>query len=351
MRPNPALPDAPSPAPTDRIDGVALPPAGGQRGVLEASVHALHDGDAPTLVLVLDTEGSTYVQAGALALFGATRGQAGWLSGGCIEPEIEVAARRAAERGAIDWMDIDTRQDEDLFSGSAVGCRGRLRLALLPLARLPGWPALIAAWTRGDESLVITLALDGDVFAAVGDVTRQWTLAAGDAPWQATQPDARRWTLSIPAPRAVLVFGAGPETPALLPLLRTLGFMTTLVEQRPRWAALAALADAAIAATPTAALSEAIARRHGIALVMHHNFDLDREALAALAAAPIGFVGLLGPARRREDLFKVLPAAARGALLPRLHSPIGLALGGEGPEAIALSIAAQLQSTRASLRE
>lgn len=348
MRPNPALPDAPSPAPTDRIDGVARPPAGGQRGVLEASVHALHDGDAPTLVLVLDTEGSTYVQAGALALFGATRGQAGWLSGGCIEPEIEVAARRAAERGAIDWMDIDTRQDEDLFSGSAVGCRGRLRLALLPLARLPGWPALIAAWTRGDGALVITLDLDGRVSAAVGDHTRTWTLAAGAATWSS---DARRWTLSIPAPPAVLVFGAGPESPALLPLLRTLGFMTTLVEQRPRWAALAALADAAIAATPTAALSEAIARRHGIALVMHHNFDLDREALAALAAAPIGFVGLLGPARRREDLFKVLPAAARGALLPRLHSPIGLALGGEGPEAIALSIAAQLQSTRASLRE
>ena len=147
------------------------------------------------------------------------------------------------------------------------------------------------------------------------------------------------------------MFGAGPESPALLPLLRTLGFMTTLVEQRPRWAPLAALADATITATPTAALSKAIARRHGIALVMHHNFELDREALAALADAPVGFVGLLGPVRRREDLFKVLPAAAREALMPRLHSPIGLPLGGEGPEAIALSIVAQLQSTRAAPHE
>jgi xanthine dehydrogenase accessory factor len=84
-------------------------------------------------------------------------------------------------------------------------------------------------------------------------------------------------------------------------------------------------------------------RRHEVALVMHHNFELDREALQALATSPIGFVGLLGPVRRRDDLFRVLPADAREALLPRLHSPVGLHLGGSGPEAIALSIAAQLQ--------
>ena len=55
---------------------------------------------------------------------------------------------------------------------------------------------------------------------------------------------------------------------------------------------------------------------------------------------------LLGPVRRREDLFRVLPRDARDALLPRLRSPIGLKLGGTGPEAIALSIAAQLQAWR-----
>ena len=43
------------------------------------------------------------------------------------------------------------------------------------------------------------------------------------------------------------------------------------------------------------------------ALVMHHNFEMDREALYALAAGELPFVGLLGPVRRREDLFRVLP--------------------------------------------
>ena len=86
--------------------------------------------------------------------------------------------------------------------------------------------------------------------------------------------------------------------------------------------------------------------RSDAALVMHHNFELDREALLALSATAIPFVGLLGPVRRREDLFRVLPRDARDALLPRLRSPIGLKLGGTGPEAIALSIAAQLQAWR-----
>ena len=81
---------------------------------------------------------------------------------------------------------------------------------------------------------------------------------------------------------------------------------------------------------------------------MHHHFELDREALAALADTDIGFIGLLGPTRRRDDLFRVLPAQVCESLRHRLHSPVGLDLGGHGPEAIALSIAAQLHAYRHS---
>ncbi|MEH6422527.1 XdhC family protein, partial [Pseudomonas sp. CGJS7] len=287
-----------------------------------------------------DTEGSTYVRPGALALFGARSGQVGWLSGGCIEPDIELRAAEAASSQGIEWMDIDTRSDEDLFAGSAVGCRGRLRLALLPLAALRDWPTLTDEWLRGHGDLRLNVRSGGAVSAAVGDERLRWTLPVNPSPWPAGE-----WTLEIAAPPSVLVFGGGPETPTLLPLLRTLGWMTTLVERRPRWAGLGALADHAHARSPAQAL--ATARSHDAALVMHHHFELDREALEHLAESvagqDIGFVGLLGPTRRREDLFRVLPAAALSSLQPRLHSPIGLPLGGEGPEAIALSVAAELQ--------
>lgn len=299
-------------------------------------------GAPAVLAVVMAREGSTYAQAGAVALFGADGAQQGWLSGGCLEPEIARSAADVAATGTPAWMEIDTRDDEDLLSGSAVGCRGRLHLALLPLLALPGIEALAQAWLQRRGALTLALQADGGIAAAVAGQALQWRL-----PWQAA-PGAAPCSgqVQVPPPPRVSVFGAGPETALLLPLLRQLGWMTTLVEQRPRWAAQAALADLALACTPTRALADCA--DSDAALVMHHHFELDREALDALAASAIPFLGLLGPARRREDLFRLLGPQQRAQLLPRLHSPIGLRLGGSGAEAIALSIAAQLQSTRAA---
>lgn len=311
------------------------------RKVLEAAAVALQGGDGAALAVVVDTEGSTYVHAGAMALFGARDGQAGWLSGGCLEPEIERRALAAAGAGHLDWMDIDTRDDEDLLSGSAVGCRGRLHLALLPLPRLPEALSLIRAWEHGHAPLQLSLTAEGQLDARVGEAAAQWQLPVA---MDTDPPRQPAYALSIAPAARILVLGAGPETPQLLPLLRELGWRVTLAERRPRWSSLGMLADGAWDVTPT----QAIARAEGFdaALVMHHHFELDREALAALADTALPFIGLLGPARRRDDLFKVLPASAREHLRPRLRSPIGMKLGGQGPEAIALSIAAQLQAYR-----
>lgn len=313
------------------------------RHILETSAVAHQRGDPAALALVLETEGSTYVGPGAMALFGAREGQAGWLSGGCLEPEIEKRGRSAAAQSRIEWLDIDTRGDEDLIGGSALGCRGRLRLALLPLAVLQEWPALVEAWKTGQGSLKLSVSTQGEVSAEVGRLNRQWRVDAAHS--EEFHPSAAIWNLAVPAPPAALVFGAGPETPTLLPLLRSLGWTTALVERRPRWLPEARHADAWIEASPQAA-SSMLDRAFDAALVMNHNFELDREALDALAGSELPFIGLLGPARRRQDLFQVLPPAARQALLPRLRSPVGLDLGGQGPEAIALSIAAQLQAYR-----
>lgn len=318
------------------------PPAGGSRGVLEAALAAMRQGTAATLAVVMDAEGSTYVRPGAMALFGGSEGQVGWLSGGCLEPEIAARAEVVARDARIEWLDVDTRDDEDLLAGSALGCRGRLRIALLPLQSLGGWEASITAWRNGEGTLRLAIGVDGSVESGMGGSMCRWTLAT-----TASATGAAMHQVDIAPPPTVLVFGAGPETPSLLPLLRSLGWMTTLAERRPRWRALAATADAALEQMPEPALRSLQHRRFDAALVMHHNFELDREALAALASGPanaIAFVGLLGPVRRREDLFRMLSADERASLQPRLHSPIGLKLGGQGPEAIALSIAAQLQS-------
>ena len=309
------------------------------RHLLEASARASDDGDGSALAVVMATEGSTYVRAGAMAMLAADDRQLGWLSGGCLEPEIARRARHVVATGQLDAMEIDTRDDEDLLAGSAVGCRGRLRLALLPLDRLPGWSQVVRAWWQGAGALALRLHANGEVHAQAGDVFHRWQLPATQAVADSVGE------VTVPPPARVAIFGAGPESPALLAWLRQLGWHVSVVERRTRWTGATDAADAWLPLSPEQAM-RALHPPPDAALVMHHHFEHDREALMVLAEVDIAFIGLLGPARRREDLLKVIPVHMHAALSARLRSPVGLKLGGHGPEAIALSIAAQLQAWR-----
>jgi xanthine dehydrogenase accessory factor len=322
--------------------GAAFLAAGNPRAALRAAATLARQDARATLALVLETEGSTYVRAGAMAVF-AQDMQVGWLSGGCLEPELARRAMQADAAGSIEWIEVDTREDEALFSGSAMGCRGRLRIALLPLRALRGVEALFEAWIDGGATLHRSLATDGLVQMAANGISRAWQVPAGSPSWAS---DSQQWQLPLPRPPEALLLGAGPETHALLGLLHDLGWRTSLVERRPRWRDCGDRADARFDTASDDVLRAG--RTIDAALVMHHSFELDRDALEALAATSIPFVGLLGPPRRRDDLFKLLTPAQRDALSARLRSPVGLDLGGEGAEAIALSIAAQLQDWRAN---
>lgn len=308
------------------------------RHPLEVSARASEAADGAALVVVVATEGSTYVRQGAMAVFASDDTQTGWLSGGCLEPEIARRARHVVADGHVDAMDIDTRDDEDLLAGSAVGCRGRLHLALLPLDRLPGWSQVVQAWWQGAGPLSLRLTADGGVSARAGEVEQAWTL-----PVAASTAVDVVGEMTVPPPPRVAIFGAGPETAMLVVWLRQLGWHVTVVERRARWIPDDEIADAWLMRAPEEAL-RSLQPAPDAALVMHHHFEHDREALVALAQSAVPFIGLLGPVRRREDLLRVIPSELHASLLARLHSPIGLKLGGQGPEAIALSIAAQLQA-------
>lgn len=314
---------------------------GSPRGVLETALTRVRAGERAVLALVLETDGSTYAGAGDMVLF-CNGSQVGWLSGGCLEPELARRAEQVSAAGRVDWIEIDTRSDDDLLSGSALGCRGRLRIALLPLRAMSGIDAVIEAWLREGVSLQRDLRTSGQVILRAGHREQAWQLH----PMDGTQPFGEgAWRLPLPRLPRALVLGGGPETPFLVPLLRGLGWRVSVAERRARWSSAGQYADAHLQSSPAEALHR---DRCDAALVMHHDFELDRETLVALADTNVAFIGLLGPRRRREDLFKLLTPDQRHRLSPRLRSPVGLNIGGRGPEAISLSIAAQLQQWRSA---
>lgn len=306
--------------------------------VVQAAVRALRERQRAALAVVLETEGSTYTRAGTLVLFTGA-GHVGWLSGGCLEPEIERRALEAADQAQLAWMEIDSRDDASLFAGNAVGCRGLQRVALLPLGALPGIEAVLTAWLEGVSPLTLHLQADGRIRMACNGIEMDHVLPSAPVDWPAPQP---AWQLQWRRAPTVVLLGAGPEAAPLVPLLTGLGWRVAVHEPRAAWRERSAVPARG---GSLAALLDRMPPADAV-LVMHHNFELDRDALEALADSAVPFIGLLGPVRRRDDLFKLLPETAREALQPRLHAPIGLALGGRGPDAIALSIAAQLHAWR-----
>lgn len=322
-------------------------PFGGLRALVEG-VRALADrGETGVLAVVVATSGSTYRKPGALILVDAAGVRAGALSGGCLEGELEAAARNVLDDGAAADVRFDTSGDEDRVFGSGTGCGGSTQVRLLPLParESPLRDALLAAEARGD---VLELALAqppapiGGGAARVGNT--RWHFDARGAVGDAAESNAAI-RLRVPPPPRLLLLGAGPETRPLLRLTRLLGWHVELAEHRQRWARFAEGCglDALHGGGPDA-LAPLLERvRFDAALVMNHNYLLDARCLTRLAMATTPYVGLLGPGARRDDLLGEIGADVAARLQPRLRAPVGLRLGGEGAEAIALAIVAELQ--------
>lgn len=339
--------------PPDLSHAAAAFALGGTRAVVEGARVLAARGEAGVLAVVVETAGSTYRKPGALILLDTAGVHVGALSGGCLEGELEAAARDVLARGVGADVRFDTSGDEDRVFGSGTGCGGSTRVRLLPLpARAaPLREALIDADERG-TALELRLADAAEHIGAgearVADAngeTRRYRFDArgGVRDDDDVPPDPIALTVR-PAPR-LLLLGAGPETRPLLRLTRMLGWRVELAEHRGRWARFAQ--DCGIDRThdggPDALPALFASTRFDAALVMNHNYLLDARCLTQLAATGIGYVGLLGPASRRDDLLAEIGADATARLQPHLHAPVGLTLGGEGAEAIALAIAAQLQ--------
>ena len=151
-------------------------------------------------------------------------------------------------------------------------------------------------------------------------------------------------TLRLCRPHEVLLLGAGQDAAPLIQFCRALGWRVTVSDHRSAHvSALLQKQDCHVACTPVEQISEQLdLDRYDAAIVMSHHLASDRQYLRALADTPIEFVGLLGPPHRRDRLLGEMGAAA-GGLGNRLRSPVGKHIGGRGPAAIALEVAAELQ--------
>ena len=273
-----------------------------------ALTDAADRGEAALLVTVVEVDGSTYRGAGARMVVRADGSTVGAVSGGCLEADIVARAADLLAAGAPDLVRYDTRATDDVVLGLGLGCQGVIDVQLDPLS---------------------------------GEALRQAIVQIAEL----------RSQLAV----RILVCGAGSDAIPLVGLAATLGWLVTVVDHRPSFATADRFPEAERvlclnAERDAGALAAMVALdRFDAAVVMAHAATHDRANLhELLAAGALRYIGVLGPRRRTVELLEGVAGLAADKLPPNVYAPVGLDLGAETPDEIALSIVSEIAAVLAN---
>jgi xanthine/CO dehydrogenase XdhC/CoxF family maturation factor len=158
---------------------------------------------------------------------------------------------------------------------------------------------------------------------------------------------------AIHPPVSLVIFGAGDDAIPVVRLAKELGWYVTVIDSRPANATSERFpsADEVILSRPEIVNETVEIDNRTVAVVMTHNYLHDLEILKILLPSPVQYLGILGPKRRTEQLLLELQEQGiklTEAQLHRLHGPVGLDIGADTPEAIALSIVAEIHAVLAN---
>ena len=144
----------------------------------------------------------------------------------------------------------------------------------------------------------------------------------------------------------LVLCGAGHVAGKLIPLAKSIGFYVTVIDIRdePVFRERAAAADEFILAVSwKEGLSRVKEKDNQYLIACAFNFDQDEEILCHLLLRKNAYIGMLASQYKKETIYNRLKQrGVSDESLSKIHAPIGLQLGAETPEEIALSIAAEL---------
>lgn len=325
------------------------------------------------LATVYETAGSTYSKTGHRIVLATNGDYRGLVSGGCLEGDLAERARSVVASGQPLAVTYDLRDDADELWGLGIGCNGLLRVFLQPLLPDQDYQPyaaiaeLLTGTGRGGVATVVDSSnpdLPAGATAVVTD-TSERVFAAGAG--QRLAAAAGRAALGSSGARLVvehgctvlcaplepipklLVLGAGLDAIPLVTMAAELGWFVTVADHRPAYLARGGLeqAERSVLVEPERLRVALPLDDFSAVIVMSHHLATDRKYLAELASYEHRYLGVLGPRARRERLLADL-AEAGPTLRERLRGPVGLDIGADSPESIALSILAELQSTLSS---
>ena len=349
-------------------------------GEVVTAYRAARSGTQPLILATLvRVEGSTYRRPGARMLMTGERQLAGGISGGCLESDVLRKALWRTERGEAVVIQYDSRADDEFAFTMGLGCNGLVELLLERLDPAAGPTVLDFLGQAQDERVAAAVAtvvvaqgecervgarvmrdalgrtactVGDEALARVLDGDLQEALASGHGGYQRREVGACVVEVALEVvrpPVPLVVFGTGVDVHPVVELAKNVGWHVTVVGTRPAGNLRTRFprADAWVGSRADRALGELTLDDRTLTLLMTHNYPEDEAVLAGLLTSPVRYIGVLGPKRRTERLLTALReqgARPTAAQLERVYGPMGLDIGAEGGDEIAVSIIAELQA-------
>ncbi len=294
-------------------------------------------GESVALITLVRLEGSSYRKVGARLLVGADGQYAGSISGGCLEAEVVHKAPWMVRSGAV-IVRYSTLFDDTAEIPYGLGCGGTVDLLLEP-AGTPEFQSLMEA---------LEASLEG-----IGSRVVTWLPEAGQRLQRVINPPA---TAEVPGvfaetilpPQRLIVFGAGDDARSMVEAAALLGWRVVVVDGRAQLAKAQRFPQArlVLVAREFAELEGLGIGAQDALVIMTHSYEQDKAWLAGALKCRPRYLGLLG-ARHRSALLVSETAAALewsvDQVCEQLFAPVGLDLGGDGADAIALAAIAEMQ--------
>lgn len=340
--------------------------------IIKAYQKAAKEKKKTALATVVKVEGSSYRRPGARMLITEDGQLTGAISGGCLEGDALRKALSAIVQQENKLITYDTTDEDDAKFGVQLGCNGIVHILFEPIIEedeLNPIAILTALQNKRENAVLVTLfsltdkqqlgtsmlfrneptlskipkAIFDETIIDILEVSEHKTTTFKVYGHNDQQIDA--FIEFIQPPISLIIAGAGNDAQPLAEMAYLLGWEVTVIDGRPTHATPQRFTNAAkvLVSKPENVLAQIQIDEQTAIVLMTHNYNYDLELLKYLLNTKAPYIGTLGPKKKLVRMLDELDLSTP-ANQTRVHGPVGLDIGAETAEEIAISILAEIKS-------
>ena len=332
------------------------------------------DGQPVAVATILSREGSGPRTAGSKMVIEPSGKFVGTIGGGKFEADVLTAAHTALTENQPQKLFFDLTSDD--AAGMDMICGGTMTVLVDILKHDPDELAVFDAWKQTQETPVLAVLATVMTTNTTGALQTMRCLVYADGraigPWPFSGALLKRLTKIAEkggAPRLIdaenaqilveptaepvtlLIFGAGHVSMATARMAAEVGFRVIVTDDREAWAnrqRFAEAEDVVVVDDFSSALAGFTIDKNTYVVIVTRGHSHDKTVLAQALSTDAGYIGMIGSRRKRDAIYAALKKkGTSNEALARVHCPIGLNIGAETPNEIAVSIIAELIAHRA----